>query len=364
METQTPKYKRIAIKIGSNVLASKDGQLDEAHIDKLVGQIASIKKQGVEIILISSGAVAAGKKVISPSNKKDPVSNRQLWSAVGQVKLMNLYHDLFKSNNLTVAQVLTTKQNFRDRDHFQNMRNCIHTLIENDVIPIVNENDTISITELMFTDNDELSGLVASTMHCEALFILTNVDGIYNGHPNEEGSTLIEEIKANDKTIDQFIRATKSGFGRGGMKTKSSIAQKIAKQGIDVHIANGCAENILIDLAGKQSIKHTHIIPANKKESSLKKWLSYSDSFAIGSVWINNGAKEALLAERATSLLTIGITRVAGSFKKGDIVQIFDENNASVALGISKYSAEDTNKLKGEKAKHPFIHYDYLYIQE
>src|SRR5690606_40312569 len=169
-----------------------DGTLNVSRIAHLVDQIAFLRKKGVEVVLVSSGAVAAGRAVLQPSKKTDAVSQRQLWAALGQVKLISRYSDFFGEHGLVCAQVLTTKENFSSRGHYLNMKNCMTTLLENKVIPIVNENDTISVTELMFTDNDELSGLIASMVNSEALIILSNVDGVYSAHPENEKAQLTQ----------------------------------------------------------------------------------------------------------------------------------------------------------------------------
>lgn len=358
-------YKRITVKVGSNVLTRSDGTLNVARIAHLVDQIAFLHKNGVEVILVSSGAVAAGRSEMKPRKKLDPVSSRQLYSAIGQVKLINRYADLFHEHGITCAQVLTTKDNFADRTHYLNMKNCFTTLLANKVVPVVNENDTISVTELMFTDNDELSGLIASMQNSEALIILTNVEGIYDGDPEGEGSGIIEEISIRDKEWMKNVAVRKSGFGRGGMLTKSSIAVKVAKEGIAVHIASGLKDHVLVDLMRKdRSVKHTLFKPEKHKSSNVKKWIAYSDSFAKGKLVINKGAAEALYSSGAASLLLIGVTSVGGVFQKGDIVRIVDEEGKSVGWGKSQFSSEMAEKELGSKNKKPIVHYDYLYLKE
>jgi glutamate 5-kinase len=317
----------------------------------------------MQVILVTSGAVAAGRAEVELQRKLDPVSSRQLWSAVGQVKLINRYADLFREYGLTCAQVLTTKENFRDRHHYLNMRNCISTLLENGVVPVVNENDTISVTELMFTDNDELSGLITSMMDMEALVILTNVDGVYSGLPDEPESKLIPLIKQGESIEIDSISTVKSNFGKGGMLTKFKIACKLAGQGISVHIANGTKHNSLINILNNSAeAVHTHFLPSEKKSTGVRKWLAHSDDFARGEVFINEGARNALLSDKAISLLFIGITRVEGFFKEGDIVRVKDTKGELIGLGKSSYSSEEAlNEMGGKKSK-PFIHYDYLYL--
>ena len=221
------KFKKIAVKIGSNVLTRADGTLDITRMSGLVDQIAQLHKKGVEIVLISSGAVASGRSVLGIDRKMDVVDQRQLFSAVGQAKLINHYWDLFREHGITVGQVLTTKENFSSRRHYLNQRNCMKVMLENKVLPIVNENDTVSVSELMFTDNDELSGLIASMMDMQALIILSNIDGIFNGSPADPESKVIRQIEKG-QDISDFIQSSKSTFGRGGMLTKTTIARRIA----------------------------------------------------------------------------------------------------------------------------------------
>ena len=358
----TRKFKRIAVKIGSNVLAGENGKLDQLCISHIVDQIALLKSEGYEVILISSGAVASGRSTFPVENRIDTVSARQLWSSIGQVKLMNTYSDFFDKHQITCAQVLTTKENFSDRKHYLNMKNCISTMLEYNVVPIVNENDTISVTELMFTDNDELSGLISSMMDCDALIILSNVNGIYNGNPFEEGSTVIPEISVSDENFENFITTQKSGFGRGGMHTKFSIARKIALEGIPVFIANGRTNNIIVDITKHKKTVYTLFKPNGKKLKSNKKWLAHSHSFAKGIVVVNEGAKIALFDENVNSLLLIGVVDIKGYFEKGDIIRIQDEEGNPIGLGKAQYDSEQAVELIGKKAEKPLIYYDYMYL--
>lgn len=359
------RYKKITVKVGSNVLTKSDGTLNNDNISHLVDQIAFLHKKGVEIVLVSSGAVAAGRGEIGNGRKLDTVSARQLWSAVGQVKMINSYAEAFRKYGISCAQVLTTKENFSDRVHYLNMKNCISTLIENKVIPIVNENDTISVTELMFTDNDELSGLIASMEESEALIILSNIDGIYDGSPDLPESQVIREITTKSKPLNEAISTSKSSFGRGGMLTKYHIAKKVAKGGINVHIANGMKENTLLKIMNpEEDFVHTTFMSEKKKSSNVKKWISYSESFAKGEVVVNDGARAALLSSQATSLLPIGVTSIKGTFEKGDLVRIKDENGKLIGIGKSEYNSEKAERYKGNKNKKAVVHYDYLYLME
>ena len=213
------RYTRIAVKIGSNVLTRKDGTLDITRMSALVDQIAELHHRGIGVIMISSGAVASGRSELRENKKLDAVSARQLYSAVGQAKLINRYYELFREHGIACGQVLTTKENFSTRRHYLNQKHCMEVMLANDVIPIVNENDTVSVTELMFTDNDELSGLIATMMDMQALVILSNIDGVYDGNPNDEGAKVITDIELQND-VSEFIQDGKSTFGRGGMATK------------------------------------------------------------------------------------------------------------------------------------------------
>lgn len=358
------RYKKITIKVGSNVLAKADGTLNVSRIAHLVDQIAVLHKNGVEVVLVSSGAVAAGRAVMQPSKKTDAVSQRQLWAALGQVKLISRYSDFFQEDGLTCAQVLTTKENFSSRGHYLNMKNCITTLLENKVIPIVNENDTISVTELMFTDNDELSGLIASMVDSEALIILSNVDGVFNAHPNSEDAELVERIEVLEKELENAISSERSDFGRGGMHTKFRIAKKVANDGIAVHVANGTSENVLVDLLDvTKKLKHTYFVPGTKPSSGVKKWIAYSDGFAKGELIINEGAEKALKSDKAVSLLPVGVIGVESRFKRGDLIKIRNEAGELIGLGKAAYNSERLEKEKLSEKQKPVVHYDYLYME-
>jgi glutamate 5-kinase len=364
LKNNKPDFNRIAIKVGSNVITQADGSLNDGRILRIVEDVAILYKQGIEVVLITSGAVAAGRSEVSPSKKTDIVAAKQIWAAIGQVKLMSSYQFLFGKYGIQAGQLLATKESFRDRQHYLNMKNCISAMLENRVLPIVNENDTISINELMFTDNDELSGLISSMMDCKSLFILSNVDGVYTGMPGQKGTELITNIDKDSEDLDKYISSVKSGFGRGGMLTKCSIARKIASQGVDVFIANGTRDSIITDIIRRRNVPYTHFIASIKKETGVKKWLSHSDTFAKGAVVINSGAKEALLDDKATSLLMIGITRVDGFFRNGDIVRIIDESGKNIGLGKSQYDSKKAELNIGKKLSKPFIHYDYLVVNE
>jgi glutamate 5-kinase len=363
LKNKERKYGKIAIKVGSNVITQGDGSLNVGRMLRIVEDVAVLVKQGLEVVLISSGAVAAGRNSIVPSKRTNIVSAKQIWAAIGQVKLMWTYQWLFEKYGINAGQLLATKESFRDRRHYLNMKNCISAMIENKVLPIVNENDTVSVNELMFTDNDELSGLISSLMDSEALFLLSNVDGIFNGKPGDSNATLIREINSETGDIGKFITKGKSGFGRGGMLTKYSTARKIASEGIDVFIANGSRDFIVTDILKGRDVPYTHFAANLNIKTSVKKWLYHSETFAKGALYINQGAKDVLLKEKA-SLLMIGVTKVEGFFMTGDIVRILDEDGNSLGLGKSQFDSKKAEQSIGQKLNKPIVHYDYLVIND
>lgn len=250
---------RVVVKIGSNVLTRSDGGLDITSMSSIVDQIAELRSKGVEVVLVTSGAVASGKGELHLKKKEieslDDVSARQLFSSVGQTKLMDKYFELFREYHIIVGQVLTMKENFESGEQYSNQRNCMEVMLANGVIPIINENDAVSITELMFTDNDELSSLVALMLKAEALVILSSVDGVFRDSARTD---LIREINPEDD-FTSSIGNDVSGAGRGGMQSKYSVACKVAAAGTDVYVANGRREGILSGIIlGKEDMVCTH----------------------------------------------------------------------------------------------------------
>lgn len=359
-------YKRVAVKVGSNVLTRSDGTLDVTRMSALADQMVALRRAGIEVILISSGAVASGRSELGTGLKLDDVSSRQLYSAVGQAKLINRYYDLFRGYGIACGQVLTTKDNFGSRNLYLNQKNCIGIMLAAGVVPIINENDAVSVTELMFTDNDELSGLIATMMDAEALVILSNIDGIYDGNPAEPGTSVIRRVEPHS-SLEQYIQSGKSQFGRGGMLTKTNIARKVASEGVEVIIANGKRDNILPNLllgtkAERDEVVCTRFVPSEKAPSSVKRWIAHSESFAKGKLHLNEGAVKALLGPEATSLLPVGIVSVEGVFDEGDIVRLTAPDGSQIGVGLVTADSETVSAVAGTHGGKPVVHYDYMYL--
>jgi glutamate 5-kinase len=255
---------------------------------------------------------------------------------------------------------LVAKEDFKSRNHYLNMQNCLSALLSNHMVPIINENDVVSVTELMFTDNDELAGLISAMVNANILIILTNVDGVYDGDPALPGTNIIHVFDSSRVDIREVASGKKSSFGRGGILTKCATAEKIAGMGIPVHIANGRTENSILKVLNNETIGTR--FPAEKTASNFKKYMAHAYEEPRGKVVINQGAKDILLSDKANSLLPIGITKVIGKFSKGDIIRIVDEKDHEIGLGLARYSYKKAKEVIGLKNQKPIIHYDHLYL--
>lgn len=352
--------KIIVIKIGSNVLTKKNGTPDKERIASLVEQMAHLKQKGMKVVLITSGAVAFGRQSITFQNKSDAVIQKQILAAVGQVELIHTYKEFFLEKEVNIAQLLVTKEDFRDRKHYLNMKNCLYGLLKKGILPVINENDTVAVTELMFTDNDELAGLVAAMMDAQTLILLSNVDGIYKGNPNDPESELIEHVGHKMPAISNYVSATKSSFGRGGMVTKMNMAKKSADLGIEVVIANGKKDQVLIDYF-QGNLRCTYFEPG-KSRHNKKKWIAHSDNYSKGEVIINEGAENALTSGQIVSLLPVGVLEVKGEFVKGEIIRIINVKGEKIGVGKAEFGARVALEKKGLNHQKPIVHYDYLYL--
>ena len=354
---------RIVVKVGTSTLTHDSGALDLRSMERLVRTLADLQGAGNEVILVTSGAIAVGTAKLGLAERPRELRMKQAAAAVGQCRMMHIYDKLFSEYNRTVAQILLTGDDVDDPDRAEHLSGTFSALLEMGTIPIVNENDTISVTELMFTDNDELSGLIATMMDAQALIILSNIDGIYNGLPSDPTSKVIRKIEQNCD-LTSYIQASKSSFGRGGMLTKTRIARKVADEGITVIIANGKRDNILTDLIEKpEDTLCTRFVPAAQPVSSIKKWIAHSEGFAKGELHINPRATEIIVADKAASILPVGITDVKGEFEKDDIVRIINAEGKPIGVGKANCSSDQAREVMGKHGEKPIIHYDYLYIE-
>ena len=353
-------YKRVVIKVGSRVI-SEGGRLNEERVQSIASEISELRARGIEVVLVTSGATSTGKGLLSVDAKTHSLDDRQVYASVGQIRLMYLYAKYFSDLGHLCGQILVTKGDFRDKRHYANIKNCFQNLLRKWIIPVVNENDAIAISQLIFSDNDELAGLIASQLNADAVIILTSVDGVMtseNGMP-----VVVPEVHAdNQSDVERHIDASMSASGRGGMKTKFSIAKKLMKQGIVTHIVNGTLDRCIVGIIDGGS-KGTKFVP-ERKLSAVKRRLAHAEGFSSGVAYINEGAERILTTRRSASLLPIGVSKIDGDFKKGDIIEVMNESGRHVGYGISQYDAPDALKALGKKGERALIHCDYLLVGE
>lgn len=355
-------YHRVILKIGSKVLSNPTGDIDEHVLAYLVSVVAELKKSGVEVILISSGAVSLGREVAREHHLSIENSNKRVFAAIGQVKLMETYARLFAQQEVVCAQVLVTKEDFRDHHHYHNMRECLLGLLHDSIIPIVNENDVISNPGVVFTDNDELAGLIAAQVEADAVLILTSAPGVLDADPLLAHARVIPELRAEEiPEIEKGVSHEKTDTGTGGMITKLRVARRLALSGISVHIIPG-KDTEAIEKVFRSEPVGTHVIPA-RKLYGVKRRLAYAEGFAVGSIVMNEQASNMLLEKnKAMSILPVGVIRVDGSFRKNDIVEVLGTYGVHIGFGIAALDAEELRESIGMKGAKPAVHYDYLLV--
>ena len=339
----------IVVKVGTSGITTSEGNLDEEEMQKLTSQIAAATKQGDKVVLVTSGAVAAGIAELGIPPKPNDVVFQQAAAATGQSVLMAKYRELFKAHGLKVAQILLTAEDLSNRASYVHTCNVLRMLLKTGVIPIINENDVTSVDELRlkegykvnFSDNDILSVLVASAIGADMIIILSDVDGLYTADPQEPGAQLIKTVDAITAELKGSLNG-KSKLGRGGIQSKIKAAEIATSCGIPVVIANSRRENVLLDiLAGKDV--GTFFKPQNPMPA-VERWIAYGAAVK-GQIHVNEGAKKAIL--EGSSLLPVGITRVVGHFNVGDVVSIVDESKVEFAKGNPNYTSGELNLIKG-----------------
>ena len=354
---------RIVIKVGTQSILSHDGTPFEPVMLHLVEQIVRLQNAGHHVVLVSSGAVSSGRKVARQLLGREygsSIGEKQVLASLGQHELMYIYSSMLKAHNILVSQLLLTKQDFQTRQHYLNIARLLRELLEHkNIVPIINENDSVSIEELMFTDNDELAGLIAAQMNADKLIILTNVNGVYTGHPNEIGSEFIPTISTGKDWPE--VSAAKSVHGRGGMSSKLATARNMSALGITTHIANIDEPSVITRIINQEPLGT--IILSSKKKSNIKKWIAYSSDKQMGSILINSCLLDILKEnQRVISILPVGIEKCTGNFKKGDLVEILTREGQKIGVGLAKYDANKLNECLGRKDQPEFIHYDHLHI--
>ncbi|MEW6108444.1 MAG: glutamate 5-kinase [Nitrospirota bacterium] len=338
--------KRIVVKIGSNILAEKDG-LDTKRISSIASDISEIYDMGYEVVLVSSGAVAAGMRKLGLRERPKDIKMKQAAAAVGQSSLMLSYERSFGDHGRKVAQVLLTRDDFSDRKRYINSKNTLITLLSYGIIPVINENDTVSTEEIKFGDNDHLAALVSMHVDAERLIILSDVDGLYEKDPRlNEKAVLIPYVEEITPAIEKISGGTKSFVGTGGMYSKILAAKKAVNNGITVNIINGKKSGLIISLLNGNP-HGTEFKSVKGKLSSRKGWIVYG-SRSKGTLYLDSGAVRAL-TQGNKSLLPSGIVSVNGFFEIGDSVYCADSDGKRIAKGITNYSSMEIQKIKGKK---------------
>ncbi len=338
------KVRRLVVKIGTNVLADGGCSLVTGRIESIAEQVSLLKKDGREVILVSSGAITAGMGALEMKCRPRTIPEEQAAAAVGQGLMMSHYTDCFRRRGINTAQVLLTQADLRDRKRYLNARNTMMTLLRKGVVPIVNENDTVAVDELVFGerfgDNDILSALVAILTESELLVMLTSVDGLFEGK-----NRIIGVVEKVTPQIEAYARKEKSVFGKGGMESKIKAARIVTDSGEIAVIANGNADNVLADiLSGRPT--GTVFLPGKSKTEARKRWIAYTLQ-PRGCLTIDPGAVKAIL--NGKSLLPGGVAGTAGEFCKGDAVSIKDKSGSEIARGLTNYSSGEVSEIKGVK---------------
>ncbi|HUB86981.1 MAG TPA: glutamate 5-kinase [Verrucomicrobiae bacterium] len=347
---------RLVVKFGTGVLTDARKQIDPAQLEQLVAQIAAQKKSGREIVLVTSGAVGAGMGALGFEKRPAELAELQACAAVGQSRLMATYAELFAKHGLHVAQVLLTHDDLEHHERHLNARNTLVTLLARGVIPIINENDAVSFTEIKFGDNDKLSALVAALLPADLLVILTTVDGVVEnfGRANPKTISKIEKI---DGAIEKLAGGTESETAVGGMKSKVEAAKIAVRSGIPFVIASGKKKSVLARILGGENEGTLFVAQPNKLQGR-KRWIAFFHH-PQGTLFVDAGAKKAL-REAGKSLLPPGVARCEGNFDAGEVVRICDLDGTEFARGIAKFSGEEIRAKKLTRVE--LVHRDDLVI--
>ena len=339
------KAEKIVIKLGSSIVTNDGEGLDEECLSSLIKQISILSSQNKKVILVSSGAIAAGLKKLRVKIRPKVLSELQAAAAVGQMDLVRTYEELFADNDLISAQVLLTHDDLSDRKRYLNARSTIFNLIKNNVIPVINENDTVASEEIRFGDNDTLAAMVANLIEADLLVLLTDQDGLFSSDPREDNNAkLIHHSYVDDKNLDNLASGTQSKIGTGGMITKIMAARKAAISGTHTIIASGRRNNILLDLSNDKDIG-TFLQSREVKLLARKKWLA-DNLKENGKIYIDDGAEIALI-NKGKSLLVAGVIKITGSFDRGEVIQCVNKSGDEVLKGIVNYNSEEVKKIIG-----------------
>ena len=356
------KARRIVVKVGSSILASVEKGLHYEVFSHLTKEISDLKRQGYEIVLVSSGAIAAGMEKLGYKTRPQAITQKQATAAVGQTRLMNIYENYFSRFQQMVAQVLLTHDDLSHRRRFLNARNTLLTLLELGIIPIINENDTVVVDEIKFGDNDNLSALITNLIGADLLIILTDIEGLCDSDPRvNPNARCIPLVEDTDVDMGGIVGETKSEMSVGGMISKVKAARKASRFGIPTVVARGTKEGVLHQILKGKEIG-TLILPKREALSSRKHWIAFNPK-PKGDVIVDDGAKKAIV-QRGKSLLPSGVVKIKGSFDRGDLVTCLGPRGKEFARGLVNYSATELEKIKGQRSDQIESTLGYKYSDE
>ena len=337
---------RVVVKIGTSTLTYNNGKLNLFRIEKLVRELADLANQGKEIILVTSGAVGAGLDRLGSTERPKTIPEKQAVAAIGQGILMHMYEKLFAEYGQIVAQVLLTRENSVKHKLYINSRNTLLTLLKMGVIPVINENDAIAIDELKIGDNDTLSATVATIVDADLLIILSDIEGVFTANPqNDPTAQLIEEITDITPEIEELAGGAGSKLGTGGMYTKIQAAKIAVNAGVTMVIASGALEGVVRNILSGENIGT--IFPAKEQHLQVRKsWLAFG-AMIKGELVVDEGCEKALITE-GSSLLSVGIVEVKGTFDQGNSVRILSKQGREIARGLANYNSEEIKKICGK----------------
>ncbi|MCL9773148.1 MULTISPECIES: glutamate 5-kinase [Vibrio] len=355
----TTNTQTVVVKLGTSVLTGGSLALNKAHMVELVRQCAELKKLGHSVVIVSSGAIAAGREHLDYPALPNSMASKQLLAAVGQSQLIQVWESLFAIYGLKIGQMLLTRADLDDRERFLNARDTINALVNHDIIPIVNENDAVATTEIKVGDNDNLSALVGILCGADKLLLLTDQRGLFTADPRKDpNAELIREVTTIDETLRKIAGGSGTTLGTGGMATKLQAADIARRAGIEVIIAAGSAENVIFDALSEQP-QGTRFLPLAEALENRKRWILAGPA-ATGDIVIDKGAVNAVIG-KGSSLLAKGVVSVSGHFSRGDVVRVTTLDGALIARGICGYSDSDLAKISGKHSNEisALLGYDY-----
>ena len=357
--TETPAVHRLVVKVGTSTLTAGTTHLNRRRMLEIAQQIVHVREQGVRVVLVSSGAMAAGRERLRLDNGKArlPLPEKQMLAAVGQTYLMALWEQVFGMFDVRVAQVLLTRADLSDRRRYLNARDTLLTILAHDIVPIVNENDAVTTEEIRVGDNDNLSALVANVLDADLLLILSDIEGLFTADPRKDkDAKLIGEVREIDERIRALAGGSKSGLGVGGMSTKIQAAELVTRSGSAMIVAHGARPNVIVDAVGDRPVG-TRFLPVVTHIESRKRWILSERT--IGAFAADDGAVGALKSGK--SLLPVGVKAVIGDFDRGEFVAVRDLQGREVARGITRYNSADARRIAGKKSDQieKILGYDY-----